>query len=425
ARVTGEPPDPGQGDHARPPEVVAPPATAVEPLAEPPPATAVEPSAAAEDRFPAAEAEPGAPADPATGTLAPGAAWHSEWQRLGTPRREPPAGDDSRGGDWDRSASYPPQSGGQEPMPQPGGAGPAGAGRGHGRRVLSAAETAWGTPDFVHRPDPPPAPGELPPREDEAPSFATAWFETGGRTRGTTWPATGAAEPVPFPSEEQLLKRPPLWERLLRRTPIPVPGEGSLRRAPSARDRERQRAIRRFGALVLVVVLVGGGLWLASSRSKPASVAPAGQPSVTSAPPALTSVRPGRVVASTQSGSRLAANVLDGKTSTFWSRLAPSDDNEPFLRFFFDGPVRLARVTIASGASGSEFSRRPRPRKIELRFSDNSTIQTTLADRTGFQTVSFSPRQVSVVRLVILSTYPSAGPQRTSVREVRFFAAKR
>jgi len=180
----------------------------------------------------------------------------------------------------------------------------------------------------------------------------------------------------------------------------------------------------RFGALVLVIFLVGGGLWLASSRNKPAGVAAGGQSTGPSAPPALASVRPTRVLASTQSGSRLATNVLDGKTGTFWSRLAPSDDNQPFLRFFFDRRVRLARITIASGASGSEFSQRPRPREIELRFSDDSTIRTRLADRRGFQTVSFSPRRVDVVRLVILSTYPSAGPQRTSISEVRFFAAK-
>jgi hypothetical protein len=181
----------------------------------------------------------------------------------------------------------------------------------------------------------------------------------------------------------------------------------------------------RFGALVLVIVLVGGGLWFASTR-KPANQAAGGGGgnTGTTASPALTGVRPGRIEASTQSGSRLATNAIDGKTSTYWSRLAPSEDNQPYLRFFFKRPVKLARISIASGASGGEFSRRPRPRQVELRFSDETTIRTTLADRAGFQTVNFAPREVNVVRLVILSTYPSAGPQRTSISEVRFFAAK-
>jgi len=240
----------------------------------------------------------------------------------------------------------------------------------------------------------------------------------------TTEVAT-AARRSSFPSEQQLLRRPPLWERVLRRTSIPLPGEGALRHAPSARERERKRALLRFGALVLVIALVGGGLWIASTR-KHAEVAAGGGDAApgTTASSALSSVRPARVQASTQSGSRLATNAIDGKTATYWSRAAPSEDEQPFLRFFFSKPVKLARISIASGASGAEFSRRPRPRQVELRFSDGTTMRTTLADRPGFQTVSFSPRSIDVLRLVILSAYPSAGPQRTSISEVRFFAAK-
>jgi hypothetical protein len=301
------------------------------------------------------------------------------WQDEKPQPSEPPASAHEPPDDW--SWTVPPERA-DEPAP-------AGGGQDPGRRVLSAAETAWGTQDFVHPPDA---------REPGRP-------------------------PSSFPSEKQLLKRPPLWERLLRHTPISVPGEGGLRHAASARERERKRALLRFGALILLIVMVGGGLWLASSR-KPASVAGGGNGPGTTGAPRLTSVHPGRVLASTQSGSRVAANVIDGKTGTFWSRLAPSNDQQPFLRFFFDRPVKLARISIAAGASGAEFSQRPRPRQIELRFSDGTTVRATLSDRAAFQSVSFTPRQVNVVRLVILSTYPSAGPQRTSISEVRFFAAK-
>jgi hypothetical protein len=306
-----------------------------------------------------------------------------------------------------------------------------------GRRVLSAAETAWGTRDFVQRPQPreqgearPPAAGAGPTSAPgEAPSYESAW-PTADPTRATRAGrgARPAAEQAPrssFPSESALLKQPPLWERLLRRTPLPVPGEGSLRRAPSARERERRRALLRFAVLVLVIVLVGSSLWIASTR-KPAETAGGGGGgnNAGSAAPALVSVRPGRVLASTQSGSRVANNVLDGKPDTFWSRSAPSDDDQPFLRFFFNGKVKLARISIASGAAGNEYSRRPRPRQIELRFSDDSTVRATLADRASFQTVSFPPREVDALRLVVLSTYPSAGPQRTSINEIRFLAVK-
>jgi hypothetical protein len=232
-------------------------------------------------------------------------------------------------------------------------------------------------------------------------------------------PSSGAN---PFPSEAELLKRPPRWQRMLRRLPAEVTGEGQLRRAPSVRDRERQRAWLRFAVLVAVIVLVGGGLWLASVRGRSSSNA--GGSSPTTAPPVLVPVRAAGVTASTQSGSRVADNVIDGKLDTFWSRLAPSGDDQPFLRFSFDRPVQLGRFSIAAGASGSEFSKRPRPQEIELQFSDGTTLRTRLADKQGFQTVSFRPRQVDRVRLMVLSTYPSSGAQRTSISEVRFFAVK-
>ena len=446
----------------------------------------------------AASSEPATSADPfATGPFTPDRARPSEWYELDIPRVDTPRVDTPR---QDAPRQDAPAGEGMGQVPE--------------RQVLSAAETAWGTRDFVHRPEAP-GPREAPPRETpprgappregppregpprdaprqapprgvrprqapppgaptggtqprdpwaptaappgsgsapfpgEAPPPGTAWppAERQARRAGragradragraeSAWPRpelgggasaqTGPARLSSFPSEEQLLKRPPLWERLLRRTPIRVPGEGTLRRSRSTRERERRRALLRFGVLVLVIVLVGGGLWLAAGRG-PARVATGGDNSGTrsTASPALTKVRPGRVVASTQSGSRLATNVVDGKTDTFWSRSAPSNDDQPFLRFFFDRSVKLARISIAAGASGDEFERRPRPRKVELRFSDGTSMRTTLADRTGFQTVDFAPRKVDVMRLVILSTYPSAGPQRTSISEIRFFAAK-
>jgi hypothetical protein len=228
--------------------------------------------------------------------------------------------------------------------------------------------------------------------------------------------------PNAFPSERELLKRPSFWQRALRRMPVSVPGEGSLRKSPSVRDRERRRALLRFAALTVVIVLVGVGLWVASTRDRSPTTVVGGATTLPAR--ALTRVKPTGVTASTQSGSRIATNVIDNSLGTYWSRLVPSEDNQPSLRFTFGQTIDIARLQIAAGASGSEFSKRPRPQEIELQFSDGSTLRTTLADQPAFQIVSFSPRKVNVVKLVILSTYPSSGPQRTSISEIRFFAAK-
>jgi hypothetical protein len=249
-----------------------------------------------------------------------------------------------------------------------------------------------------------------------------------------------------FPSEAELLKQPPVWERARRRMPaapapgapgVPgapaAPGEAgaaraprpaggeAVRRAPRTRSDEQRRALRRFGVLIALIVVIGGGLWYATMRDK----SPGGGAAGTTAPaPPLEQVRASAVAASSQSGSRLASNVIDGKLGTFWSRLVPSDDDQPFLVFSFNQPVQLGRAQIAPGAAGAEFPKRPRPQEIELRFSDGTTLRTTLADKAGFQTVNFRPREVNRVRLVVLSTYPSSGPQRTSITEVRFFRVK-
>jgi hypothetical protein len=225
-----------------------------------------------------------------------------------------------------------------------------------------------------------------------------------------------------FPSEAELLKQPPVWERAMRRFPVAAAGEDAVGRSAAPRTPEQQRALWRLGVLIAVIVLVGGGLWFATTRDNrsPGN----GAAGTTAAAPTLVRVRPSGVTASTQSGSRVAANVVDGKLGTFWSRLVPSDDNQPSLRFSFSQRVQLGRVQIASGAAGAEFAKRPRPQEIELQFSDGTTLRTTLADKTGFQTVNFRPRGVDRVRMVVLSTYPSSGPQRTSVAEVRFFAVK-
>jgi hypothetical protein len=228
-----------------------------------------------------------------------------------------------------------------------------------------------------------------------------------------------------FPSEAELLKQPPVWERAMRRMPAAstaeAAGEEAVRKAPRPRSGERQRALRRFGVLVALIVVIGGGLWFATMRDKSPGGGAAG---TTGAAPTLVRVRPSAVEASSQSGSRVASNVIDGKLGTFWSRLVPSEDDQPFLRFSFSQPVQLGRIQIAGGAAGAEFSKRPRPQEIEVQFSDGTTLRTTLADKTGFQTLNFRPREVDRVRLVVLSTYPSSGPQRTSVTEVRFFGVK-
>ncbi len=205
--------------------------------------------------------------------------------------------------------------------------------------------------------------------------------------------------------------------------------EPAPERLPSARRSwaggARRRALRRLvavlGALAVLaaVAVVGTRLLRPGGGGTPATTTRGAQAARSFT---LVRVRP-TVEANSESGSRKAANLVDGNLSTFWSK----SPNGPFgkLTFSFGQPVRLGRIAIAAGAPGAEFARRNRPKTIELTFSDGTTLTRGLADKPGFQNVDFSPRSVTQVTIRIADAYkaPETAPNhnRTSMSEVRFF----
>jgi len=132
-----------------------------------------------------------------------------------------------------------------------------------------------------------------------------------------------------------------------------------------------------------------------------------------------------RVAASSQSGEHVATNLIDGDPGTFWSRKVA--DGIATLTFTFSRPQKLARVSIAAGASGDEFPLRHRPKVIRLEFSDGAAESVTLADQPGYQNIDLEPRTVDRVRIAILDVYQaSSGANRrlTAISEVRFFTRR-
>jgi len=131
-----------------------------------------------------------------------------------------------------------------------------------------------------------------------------------------------------------------------------------------------------------------------------------------------------RAAASSQSGEHVAANLVDGDLGTFWSRTV--NDRIAKVTFTFGQPQRLARISIAAGASGDQFGLRHRPKVVRLDFSDGASKSVTLADRPGYQNVDLEPRAVDQVRISILEVYEATGGgatrRLTSISEVRFFA---
>lgn len=192
-----------------------------------------------------------------------------------------------------------------------------------------------------------------------------------------------------------------------------------------AHEEERGRALRRL-AVVLVVLavpagamIVGANVLQSDQRGGSAATGTAGAGPA----PAFAQVSGVDVEASSESGARRAALLVDGRTSTFWSRLP--GDRFAKLSFSFAEPVRLGRIAIAAGAAGAEFERRHRPRTVELAFSDGTTLTRNLADRPRFQHLDFPPRSVARVTITIADVFQAPRTaenyNRTSLSEVRFY----
>jgi hypothetical protein len=196
-------------------------------------------------------------------------------------------------------------------------------------------------------------------------------------------------------------------------------GEAAPAGVPPARW---ERAVRLLAVVVLLAV-VAVVVLLATRGLRHPRAAVATRPIPSTGAASLVVVRPVTVTASSESGERVARNVIDRNMATYWSRHLPGTDVQPFLQFTFATPVKLTQLQVAAGASGDQFIARPRPQRIALVFDDGSSLSFTLADKRGFQKLSFPPRSVSQLRLVVLSSYPGTDLPRTSISEVKFLAS--
>jgi hypothetical protein len=187
------------------------------------------------------------------------------------------------------------------------------------------------------------------------------------------------------------------------------------------------RAVRVLVALVSAAALIGVGL--AASRFLPSDKATSTAATTTTSttePRGLVALSGVKMVGvETQSGSHVGALAVDGKLDTFWSR-ASDGDSTPHLIVDFGRRVKLARVEIASGASGDEFAKRARPKSFRVVFDDDFQLTFTLKDQQEVQAIDFEPHATKRFRVVVQNTYPGGDPppngERTSIRELTFFA---
>lgn len=209
--------------------------------------------------------------------------------------------------------------------------------------------------------------------------------------------------------------------RQLRAVPPAPPPPPPPPAPPAARSRGYLGPI--LIAVAVVAAATGVGVWLGSRAG--GSGAPAGPPPASAV---LTPVDLRTVTASASStvpGSPayVVANTLDGDPATGWhsdGKRLPSNVGVR-LRYAFDPPVRLGRITMVNGFARSPPDYRNNERVARMRVETGAaSITWELPDTAEPQALPLDGASTAVVTLVVEAVYPGTRYQDLVISEVAF-----
>jgi hypothetical protein len=117
--------------------------------------------------------------------------------------------------------------------------------------------------------------------------------------------------------------------------------------------------------------------------------------------------------------SEAVGRVIDRNLVTWWE----GDGDRPSLVLRFDPPVDLGNIGVSSGANGDEFPDFRRPLQLRLEAGDAPAVTVDLDDTATFQPRGIDLRDVSQLRVTVLS---STGPARApvAIRDLEFKAVR-
>jgi hypothetical protein len=192
------------------------------------------------------------------------------------------------------------------------------------------------------------------------------------------------------------------------------PAEATPMTAPEATSRRR---VPTWVWVVIVGILVGGGIGLATALGIGPLAAPTG-PGVdfrAQAYPEVPSTLGPDLVGGSEvrpdEGNRsfAASQLLDGDPTTVWS---PADPDDAVVTFRFETPVWITAIELANGdQSGPEaFEAIGRVRVAEIEMGRGQRLHATLIDGDGRQVVRFpTPALTTQVELVVSETTGGSG----------------
>ncbi|MDN5768034.1 MAG: hypothetical protein L0H96_18395 [Humibacillus sp.] len=210
----------------------------------------------------------------------------------------------------------------------------------------------------------------------------------------------------------------PWYRRLFQRSPKagPLAGDRPKRR------RGRRRGYRRLVSAIVVLGIIGAGVWFALPHL--GSVGNAVQDRISGSQV----VNPTSITASSAAKGHPAAALRDGATNSYWSPAAPGAAKGQFIRARFADPIRLVSIQVFNGSSEVPKNYLTTARVATLAVSltlEDGTITkldpVTLTDAPGAQEIPIAVSDVTGVRLTVEAAYGASPNRRLAVGEIAFF----
>ena len=251
-------------------------------------------------------------------------------------------------------------------------------------------------------------------------------------------PPPPVEEPAPEPVAIPIVEEP---------TPVPAyeppPAEIIVVPPPALAPRRAGLPVAAIVAIcVIVLALIGGGIWAILGRQPAGPTHTAAgptqstQPSETTTPaepePVVTlqEIDPASIQASASSAlpadedkTYSASNTLDGNAATAWNEAAPGNGESEWISYALTSPVTLGRIDITNGYTKSDdvFAWNARVREIIV-ITDQGEFTFTLADTQAPQPLTADFGETATVTLKIVSVYPGTKYEDCAITDVQLWS---
>lgn len=213
------------------------------------------------------------------------------------------------------------------------------------------------------------------------------------------------------------------WRRIFRRRKkkLPVGTRPGAKGTREHRSGQALHALRKFRAVVLVVGMLVGMLFVLYPPFR-ATVIDNATALYRKIVPTMDPVRPSVVQSATASPGHGPNLVVDTYKDTYW--ITPVGTENPKITFRFDSSVLLRNIIMYSGSADS-FAKDGRPSILRVTYNTGKSETVTPQDSSAQQTLQLkNTTLVSSVTLEVVDVYNGTDRNTVAISELEFFALK-